>query len=155
MESSTKKTYRGGIAVWSIFIGLFVFAGISKYGALLAYLKMSGYLSLILAGFITYKLSKHLDEKIHGYLQESYATWRRLRFVKSVLIIGVFSALIYLLIFVQPDKLAIAYIKGIPLEALYPCSNQPLSPEVESIARDIFRLREIDRFDQSYCNPED
>jgi hypothetical protein len=147
-----KKFSRGGVIVWAIFAGLFVYAGIKKYGLLLAYLKVSGYLWLFLAGLITYKIHEKLDEKIRGRSQDNYVTWQRLRFMKTVLAVSVFIALIYLMIFVQPDKLVIAHLKGIPIEALYPCSNRPLDPEVEVIAREIFRLREIDRFDDDFCS---
>ena len=74
--------------------------------------------------------------------------------MNTVLAVSVFAALIYLVFFVQPDKLAIAHFKGIPIEALYPCSNRPLEPEVEKIAREIFRLRDIDRFDDNFCSSE-
>lgn len=154
MSSSTKKPDRFGIVVWTLFAGLFVYAGIEKYGALLAYLKVSSYLGLFLTAIISYKLNKKLDEKIRSRQETRYTTWKRLMFMKSALTYGVFAALIYVFLFVQPDKLAIAYIKGIPLEALYPCSNQPLSPEVERIAREIFGLREIDEFAQDYCSTE-
>jgi hypothetical protein len=147
-----KKFSRGGVIVWAIFAGLFVYAGIKKYGLLLAYLNVSGYLWLFLAGLITFKIDEKLDEKIRGRSQDNYATWQRLRFMKTVLVVSVFIGLIYLVIFVQPDKLVIAHFKGIPIEALYPCSNRPLDPEVEVIAREIFRLREIDRFDDDFCS---
>jgi hypothetical protein len=150
-QAINKKFSLGGVIVWALFAGLFVYAGIKKYGLLLAYLNVSGYLCLFLAGLITYKIDEKLDEKIRARFQDSHATWQRLRFMKTVLTVSVFSALIYLMIFVQPDKLVIAHFKGIPIEALYPCSNRPLDPEIEVIAREIFRLREIDRFDADFC----
>lgn len=151
MSLLTKKPDRFGIIVWTLFAGLFLYAGIKKYGTLLAYLKVSSYIWLFLAALITYKLSEKLEEKIRSRAQTSYATLKRVRLIKSTLTYGVFVALCYLFFFVQPDKLAIAYIKDIPLEALYPCSNRPLDPEVENIAREIFRLKENDSFDDLYC----
>lgn len=152
MEPLAKNEYRGGIAVWTIVAGIFAYAGISKYGVLLAYLNVSGYFCLLLAGFITYKIDERLDTKIRSRSQDSYSMSQRLRFMKSVLSISIFVALIYLLFFIQPDKLVIAYFKGIPIEAFYPCSNRPLDPEIEKAAREIFRLRDIDRFDENFCS---
>ncbi len=149
MNSSTKKTDRLGIVVWTLFAGLLVYGGITKYGALLVYLNVSSYLSLSLVVLITYKLSEKLDEKIRTQTQTSYATLKRVRFIKSVLTYGVFAALCYFFFFVQPDKLAIAYFKEIPIEALSPCSHMPLKPEVEKISRDIFKLKDIDSFECS------
>jgi len=135
-----------------IVAGIFAYAGISKYGVLLAYLNVSGYFCLLLAGSITYKVDERLDTKIRSRSRDSHAMWQRLRFMKSVLSVSIFVALIYFLFFVQPDKLAIAYFKGIPIEAFYPCSNRPLDPETEKAVREIFKLREIDQFDENFCS---
>ncbi len=147
-----KKVDRSGVIIWTLFGCLFIYAGVSKYGLLLAYLNASSYLSLFLAGFITYMFNQKLDAKVRAYPSNSYATWQRLRFKKTALIYAVFFALIYLFFFIQPDKLVIAKLMQIPIEALYPCSNQPLDPQTEQIAREIFRLKQIDKFDGDYCN---
>ena len=146
------KVDRTGVIIWTLLGCLFIYAGVSKYGLLLAYLNASSYLSLFLAGFITYMVNQKLDAKVRAYPSNSYATWQRLRLVKTVLIYAVFFALIYLFLFIQPDKLAISKLMQIPIEALYPCANQPLDPETERTAREIFRLRPIDKFDGDYCN---
>lgn len=151
-----QETDKFGVIIWSLFGGLFIFAGVSKYGLLLAYLNVSGYLNLFLAGFVTYKVNQKLDAMVLAYPTNSYASLQRLRFVKTALIYALFFTQIYLFFFIQPDKLAIAYLMQIPIEALYPCSNQPLDPETERIAREIFRLKPIDKFEESdYCNYEE
>lgn len=132
-----------GVIIWSLFGGLFIFAGVSKYGLLLAYLKVAGFLYLFLAGLILYFLNRKL---------ERYAAWRRHGFVTTTINCLVFFGSIYLFLFERPDKLIIASFLGIPIEALYPCSNQPLDPETERIAREIFRLNQIDKFEGDYCN---
>jgi len=144
MSSTPKQeTDKFGVIIWSLFGGLFIFAGVSKYGMLLAYLKVAGFLYLLLAGLILYFSSE---------MQERYAAWRRHGFVTTTINCLVFFGSIYLFLFVQPDKLIIAFFLGIPIEALYPCSNQPLDPETERIAREIFRLKQIDKFEGDYCN---
>ena len=147
-----QETDKFGVIIWSLFGGLFIFAGVSKYGLLLAYLNASSYLNLFLAGFITYMVNQKLDAMVLAYPTNSYASLQRLQFVKTALIYAVFFTLIYLFFFIQPDKLAIANLMQIPIEALYPCSNQPLDPETERIAREIFRLKQIDKFEGDYCN---
>jgi hypothetical protein len=146
------KVDRTGVIIWTLLGCLFVYAGVAKYGLLLAYLNASGYLSLFLAGFITHMVNQKLVAKVLAYPTNRHATWQRLRFVKTALICAVFFALIYLFFFIQPDKLAIAKLMRIPIEALYPCSNLPLDPETERTAREIFRLKQIDKFDGDYCN---
>ena len=144
MSSTPKQeTDKFGVIIWSLFGGLFIFAGVSKYGLLLAYLKVAGFLYLLLAGLILY---------LSIEMQERYAAWRRHGFVTTTINCLVFFGSIYLFLFVQPDKLIIAFFLGIPIEALYPCSNQPLDPETELIAREIFRLKQIDKFEGDYCN---
>jgi Na+/H+ antiporter NhaD/arsenite permease-like protein len=152
MNSSTKKTDRFGLLVLALFSGLFVYAGVSKYGLLLAYLNVSGYLYAILIFLIIYKVNRVFDEKTRNADQHSDSSRKRSRFFKFAWAWGLSIFLIYVLFFVQPDKLAIAFVMGIPIEALYPCSNRPLDPEVERIARQIFRLREMDQFDDGYCS---
>ncbi len=153
--STFKKFSRGSLIFWVLFLGLFVYAGIEKYGALLAYLKVSGYLSLALAGYLTYKVHKKMDERLQRHWADQQAAWKWIRLISSALTIGTLCGLMYLFFVIQPDKLAISYIKKIPIEALYPCSNRPLDPSVEEIAREIFRLRGVDRFDESFCNSEE
>ena len=138
-----QETDKFGLIIWSLFGGLFIFAGVSKYGLLLAYLKVAGFLYLLLAGLILYFSIE---------MQERYAAWRRHGFVTTTINCLVFFGSIYLFFFIQPDKFAIAKLMQIPIEALYPCSNQPLDPETERIAREIFRLKQIDKFEGDYCN---
>jgi hypothetical protein len=137
------KVDRTGIIIWTLFGCLFIYSGVYKYGLLLAYLKVAGFLYLLLAGLIFY---------LSIEMQERYAAWRRHGFVTTTINCLVFFGSIYLFLFVQPDKLIIAFFLGIPIEALYPCSNQPLDPESELIAREIFRLKQIDKFEGDYCN---
>lgn len=147
-----KKVDRSGVILLTLFGCLFIYAGVSKYGLLLAYLNASSYLNLFLAGFITYIANRKIRAKVLAYPTNSYATLQRLRFVKTVLNYAVFFALIYLFFFIQPDKLAIAKLMQIPIEALHPCSNQPLDPEKERTAREIFKLKQIDKFNGDHCN---
>ena len=138
-----------GISLFGI---AFVWAGVAKYGLLLAYLNASGYLAILMCGLITYQVVARFDAHLRRRSSEQRGAGARLRLLRHVLAFSTFSALFYVLFFVQPDKLAIAHLKNIPIEALYPCSNRPLNPEIENIAREIFRLREIDSFDDRYCD---
>jgi hypothetical protein len=149
-----KSTARAQLIGVSLFAIAFASAGIAKYGLLLAYLNASGYIALFLAGFGTYQAVKKFDTYLLKHRSTRSTKAAGIRALRPVFAIGTFSALFYLLFFVQPDKLAISYFKGIPIEALYPCTNRPLEPEVEKIAREIFRLREIDRFDDNFCSSE-
>jgi len=152
MNSPRKITSRGGVAAWSIVTGAFIYAGISKHGPLLAYLNVSGYLYLLLACLIAYKSNNVLNEKGRKAAQHTNSSWKRIQVFRPALLAVLIIPLVYALFLVQPDKLAIAFMMGIPIEALNPCSSRPLDPETERIAREIFRLREIDQFDDGYCN---
>lgn len=151
-RKSTAKAQLVGISLFGL---AFVWAGVAKYGLLLAYLNASGYLALLICGLLTYQVVARFDAYLRGRPPEQGGGGAKLRLMRPVLAFSTFSALFYALFFVRPDKLVIAHMMSIPIEALYPCSNQPLNPEVERIAREIFRLRERDAFDQNYCSPED
>jgi len=138
-----QETDTFGDIIWSLFGGLFIFAGVSKYGLLLAYLKVTVVIYLLLAGLIYYFLNRKL---------ERYAAWRRHSFFTTTINCLVFFGSIYLFLFLQPDKSIIAFFLEIPIEALNPCAHQPLDPETERISREIFKLKQIHKFEGDYCN---
>lgn len=145
MSSSSKK--RTDILVWVALSCLFAYVWINKYGVLLAYLKIAGVITLVLTGFLTYLVMGRV-EKINSVLyakNTKIAGW--LDFFKPAIFLGFFVSISYVGLIVQPDKILIAHYKGIPIEALYPCSNQPLDDEVEKIAREIYRVKEHDTFE--------
>lgn len=149
-----RSTSRAQLIGVSLFAVAFAAAGIAKYGLLLAYLNASGYIAFFLAGFGTYRTVKKFDAYLLKQSNRHNSNARVIRALRPVVAIGTFSALFYLLFFIQPDRLAISYIKGVPVEAFYPCLNQPLDPEIERIAREIFRLGDTEKFDSRYCNSE-
>ena len=147
-NKSTSKAQLIGV---SLFVIIFVTVAIRSYGWILAYFNIRGYLFLFIAGYAAYRVAKKFD----AYINESYEKRSRIRFLRPVVAGSVFVALFYFTFFLQTDKLLIARLSGIPIEALNPCQNLPLSPEVEKIARGIFKLRDIDYFDDRYCNVYD
>lgn len=142
-RKSTTKAQLVGISLFGI---AFVWAGVAKYGLLLAYLNASGYLALLICGLLTYQVVARLDAHLRKRSYEQRGGVAKLRLLRPVLAFSTFSAIFYVLFFIQPDRLAIAYIKGIPVEALYPCSSHPVAPEVERLAREIYQLRSADSF---------
>ena len=146
-----KSTSKAQLIGTSLFVIIFAAVAIRSYGWILAYFNIRGYLFLFIAGYAAYRVAKKFD----AYVYESYEKRIRIRFLRPVVAGSVFVALFYFAFFLEPDKLLIARLNGIPIEALNPCQNLPLSPEVEKIARGIFKLRDIDYFDDRYCNVYD
>lgn len=150
MNFSSKKGT--DLVVWIVLACLFAYVWISKYGVLLGYLKLSGLITLILMGFLTYLLIGRVD-KLNTVLyakNSKIAPW--LDFFKPVIYLGFFASIAYVALYIQPDKILIAHYKGIPIEALYPCSDRPLDDEVERIAREIFKVKEHHSFECGYDN---
>lgn len=142
-RKSTAKAQLVGVALFGI---AFVSVGVAKYGLLLAYLNVSGYLAIFISSLVTYQVVSRFDTYLRRRSTEQGKGVGKLRVLRHALAFCTFSALFYVLFFVQPDRLAIAYVKGIPVAALYSCSNEPVAPEVERLAREIFQLRSSDSF---------
>ena len=138
-----------GVIAWAFFLSIFAYVFINKHGLLLAYLKSSFLLWAAVAIWITYKTSMYAahyfrENHFHFY----YDSW--------LYAIGknVFPILLFLLLLapfdeVRPDKILLAKITGIPIEAFYPCSGLLSSDsvernsELEAVAGELWKARKI------------
>jgi len=149
-----------GVIVWAFFLSIFAYVFINKHGFVLAYLKSSLLLWSVVAFWITYKTSMHVahyfrENHFHFYFQSwPYAIGK-----------AIFPLAFFLLLFapfaeVRPDKILLAEITGIPIEAFYPCSGL-LNPdsvasnsELEAEAAELWRARKIGDKYEFNCGSE-
>jgi hypothetical protein len=135
-----------GFRVWAFFLSIFAYFFISKHGLVLAYLKSSNLLWVVLMVWLTYITSMHVENYFRkNHFHFYYDSWPY-AIGKNIFPIAFFLLLFAPFTETRPDKILLAKITNIPRAAFSPCSNLPLSPEVEKIARQVFNLKERDSF---------
>jgi hypothetical protein len=100
-----KSNSKTQLIIVTLFVTILATLFVRSYGLLLAYFNARGFILLFLAGYGCYWVSKKFD----AYINADYKKRHRLNLLKSIATVGIFTGLFYLLFYIQPDKLLIAY----------------------------------------------
>ena len=126
-----------------IFLGLFAFIGIEKYGIVVAFIKISGFFYFFSSIAATYWIYRF----IHSYIESRYhlELWRYKQ-SRSIVTFLIFIALMWA-IETSGNNVLIA-ATNLSKNVLWPCSADFALTEEETMeARNLWRLKEHEQFE--------
>jgi len=149
-KSNQERTSKsnGGLFVWLIFGGIFLYVYLNKYGLVAGWLHAAAVVSMLLIGFLLYKAAPVLSRYFQLRYPERYWSSPMFKLARSIYPLT-FFVILYFWLHTRPDVFFLSKILEIPVEAFYPCSDLFSSDSVasnsnlEAIAGELWKARKI------------
>ena len=149
-KSSQEETSKsnGGLIVWLVFGGIFLYLYLKKYGLVAGWLHASLYVFMVLIGGLLYKAGPVLSRYFEKRYPENYWSSNFFQLARSFYPLT-FFVMLYFWLQTRPDVFFLSKILEIPVEAFYPCSDLFSSDAVssnsnlEAIAGELWKARKI------------
>ena len=138
----------GGLVLWMIFGGVFLYAYLKKYGLVAGWLHAAAVVPVVFIGSLLYKAAPVLA----SYFQQRYPVlyWHSPLFKLARGIYPLtFFVMLYFWLQTRPDVLLLSKILEIPIEAFYPCSGLfssdlvEINSDLEAIAGELWKAPKI------------